>query len=378
MDDFNLLSAGEPAPWFVQRSAGNPAYHFDAAAGHYIVMCFFLRSADPLAVDALKSVAEHRHLFDDQKACFFGVTMDPEDERKSRLSNSLPGIRYFWDFNGKISRLYGSVPQTAKAGVVQMSDLHRQWVVLDPSLRVLKVVPFSERKSNGREVMEYLAGLPWPATYSGLNLQAPILVLPDFFDHEMCQKLIHLYQESGGQVSGFMREQDGKTVRIDDPEHKVRKDYRIDDDDLIAQIKSVFFAKAVPEIKKAYQYDVTRMERHIVVCYDAQDGGHFGAHRDNTTKGTAYRRFAVSVNLNDDFEGGEISFPEYGPQTFKPAPGGAVVFSCSLLHHVSRVTRGTRYAFLPFLYDDEAAKLREANNQYLGDGVEGYRHHERT
>jgi predicted 2-oxoglutarate/Fe(II)-dependent dioxygenase YbiX len=115
------------------------------------------------------------------------------------------------------------------------------------------------------------------------------------------------------------------------------------------------------------------MERYLVGCYTADDGGHFRPHRDNTTKGTAHRRFAVTINLNSDFEGGELSFPEYGPRSFKPPPGGAVVFSCSLLHTVSKVTRGKRYAFLPFLYDDAAAEERERNNQYLGGGVAAYR-----
>jgi hypothetical protein len=49
------------------------------------------------------------------------------------------------------------------------------------------------------------------------------------------------------------------------------------------------------------------------------------------------------------------------------------VFSCSLLHQVSAVTAGKRYAFLPFLYDDAAAKIREANNKFLGEGVGAYR-----
>jgi len=29
------------------------------------------------------------------------------------------------------------------------------------------------------------------------------------------------------------------------------------------------------------------------------------------------------------------------------------------------VTRGARYAFLPFIYDDEAAKIRQANHGFL-------------
>ena len=49
------------------------------------------------------------------------------------------------------------------------------------------------------------------------------------------------------------------------------------------------------------------------------------------------------------------------------------MFSCSLLHEVSEVTAGRRYAFLPFLYDDAAAKLREQNNQFLAEGALKYK-----
>jgi predicted 2-oxoglutarate/Fe(II)-dependent dioxygenase YbiX len=53
--------------------------------------------------------------------------------------------------------------------------------------------------------------------------------------------------------------------------------------------------------------------------------------------------------------------------------GAAVIFSCSLLHAVCPVTRGDRYAFFPFLYDDAAgAAAREANNARLGEGVQSY------
>jgi len=117
----------------------------------------------------------------------------------------------------------------------------------------------------------------------------------------------------------------------------------------------------VPEIRKAFQFETTRIERYIIACYDSAKGGHFRAHRDNTTPGTAHRRFAATINLNDDFDGGELWFPEFGPRRYRPPAGGAVVFSCSLLHEAMPVTQGTRYAVLPFLYDDAAARIREAN-----------------
>jgi hypothetical protein len=42
------------------------------------------------------------------------------------------------------------------------------------------------------------------------------------------------------------------------------------------------------------------------------------------------------------------------------------VLSCPLLHEATPVTRGRRYAFLPFLYDEEAAKVRQANLGHVG------------
>ena len=159
-------------------------------------------------------------------------------------------------------------------------------------------------------------------------------------------------------------------MRID-AGRKRRRDHTLTDQDLIEATRIRIRRRIAPEIKKIHQFEVTRIERYIVSCYSAEDRGHFTQHRDNTTKGTAHRRFAVSINLNSEFQGGEVSFPEYGPRGFKPPPGGAVVFSCSLLHAVSPVVEGRRFAFLPFLFDEEGAKIREANKQFLDEAIYG-------
>ncbi|MDK4735073.1 2OG-Fe(II) oxygenase [Rhizobium sp. CNPSo 3490] len=166
-----------------------------------------------------------------------------------------------------------------------------------------------------------------------------------------------------------MREVDGKTVEVKDHGDKRRKDHDIQEKDIIAETQGRFMRRIVPEMQKLHQFTVIRTERYIVSCYAAEDKAHFRPHRDNTTKGTAHRRFAPSVNLNDDFDGGEVSFPEYGSRSFKAPAGGAVIFSCSLLHAVSTVARGRRYSFL---YDDAVAKIREANNAFLAEGVGSY------
>ena len=118
-------------------------------------------------------------------------------------------------------------------------------------------------------------------------------------------------------------------------------------------------------MQRTFQFEPTRIERYIVAAYDAEPGGYFNPHRDNTTKGTAHRRFAVTINLNDDYEGGDLRFPEFGARTYRAPKGGAVVFSCSLLHEATPMIRGRRYATLPFLYDDAAAAIRAENNNFL-------------
>jgi predicted 2-oxoglutarate/Fe(II)-dependent dioxygenase YbiX/peroxiredoxin len=366
------ILAGDPAPTFFQRTPANPRYAFDTAAGRYLVLCFFGTAKDAHANAALSETLARTDLFDDERACFFGISNDPTDEAEARVANRIPGFRFFWDFDLTVAKLYGAVPPEAQPGAGPVG-LARFWVVLDPTLRVIANIPFRPDGGDVAQVLTLVAALPAPERFAGIELQAPVLYLPRVFEPELCRHLIGLYGTHGGQESGFMREVDGRTVGVSDPGHKRRKDYDITDKDLVSSLQARFLRRVVPEIAKVHQFMVTRMERYIVSCYAAEDGGHFAAHRDNTTAGTAHRRFAVSVNLNDEFDGGEVSFPEYGPRGFKAPPGGAVVFSCSLLHKVSRVTRGRRYAFLPFLYDDAAAKIRERNAALVGEQGSAYR-----
>lgn len=363
---FNLL-AGDPAPWFSQRSFANPRYAFHTAAGRYLALCFFGSAAAPLGRAVIDAAMERRDIFDDSHCSFFGISLDPRDESEKRVADRYPGYRFLWDFDARVSELYGTVP--LEAGIAQKrAGVRRLCFVLDPTLRVLKVLPLTDA-GDIPALLSYLAGLPPPSQFAGIELQAPILMLPHVFPPEFCRELITLYETHGGEESGFMREQNGKTILTHDHGHKRREDYNITDPAIVKAAQAWIHRRIVPEIAKVHQFKATRMERYIIGCYRADQQAHFSPHRDNTTRGTAHRRFAVSINLNDDFEGGELSFPEYGPKSFKPAPGSAVVFSCSLLHAVSTVTRGRRYAFLPFLYDDEAAKLREANNAFLDQGL---------
>ena len=367
---FRNISIGDPTPSFTAASNVNPEFKFDTVAGRFVVLGFFGTVADEQGRAAMELVRSHRAMFDDEKLAFFGVVAGASSG-DAGLKEYAKEFRFFYDRDGAIGELFGAVP-VERAGQTKLPYI-RKWVVVDPMLRVVAVLPFENDGADRSKLSAIIKNLPPLDRFVGFEIQAPVLVLPHVFERELCQRLIDLYEKHGGEESGFMREVDGKTIAAHDYQHKRRADYTITDPELIRLLQGKVQRRIVPEIFKAHQFKVTRMERYIIGCYDSKTGGHFRAHRDNTTKGTAHRRFAVSINLNSEFEGGTVSFPEFGPRAFKPPPGGCVVFSCSLLHAVAPVTAGKRYAFLPFLYDDEAAKIREANNQFLGEGVGAYR-----
>ncbi|MBP2233157.1 putative 2-oxoglutarate/Fe(II)-dependent dioxygenase YbiX/peroxiredoxin [Azospirillum agricola] len=361
-----LLQPGDPAPWFIARSRGNPRYRIDTAAGRWLVLCFFPSSRDERVARRLAALLEDAGRFDDRNLAFFGMSLDPGDW--DRLRDRIPGVRFLLDPDGAASRLCGAVGETDDAGTTAAWP---QTLILDPSFRVFARVDFADPDHDDR-VGALIRSLP-RAEADDTGAFAPVLVLPRVFEPELCRRLIALYDRHGGEESGVMREVDGKTVGVHDHSYKRRDDHTILDEEVRALACRRIERRVVPEIHKAFNFAVTRMERYIVACYDAASGGHFRAHRDNTTRGTAHRRFAVSINLNaEDYEGGELRFPEHGPRTYRAPTGGAVVFSGTLLHEVTPVTSGRRYAFLPFLYDEAAARLRERNNGFLGDAVGQY------
>jgi predicted 2-oxoglutarate/Fe(II)-dependent dioxygenase YbiX/peroxiredoxin len=352
---------GEPAPSFNARCGSIQDFAFSSVAGRYVALSFFGSAASPLAQQLLHELASYRSFFDDQRCSFFGVCTDPEDERLTRFQEQTPGTRFLWDVDQRISRQFGIVDHAG--------DYHPCTYVLDERLRVYQVLPLDDQRCGHIvRVIDILREAPPIPGPEAARPQAPILVVPRVFEMELCRALIAHYDAGGSKESGFMRDVEGRTVVVTDPNFKRRRDKEILDEHLRNAAMHRIHDRLAPEIMKAFQFLATRIERHIVACYDSTSGGHFRPHRDNTTKGTAHRRFAVSLNLNTgEYAGGLLRFPEFGWQTYTAPAGGAVVFSCSLLHEAMPVTHGRRYAYLPFLYDEAAAKVREQNLGFVAD-----------
>lgn len=337
-------------------SDANPQFNFSMVGGIWLVMLFYGSAGSPEGGAALDRVLAHRHLFDDIDAAFYPISADPDDRTMRGFRNTLPGIRYFWDFDRAVAQRYGVL----KAGEVVPTA-----VLIDRRKRVVEVAP-ADRIDDliARMQREIALEFDTPALQ-----MAPVLTLPRVFDPELCRALIDYYGQIGGVRSGHMNEVEGRTVAVLNDRVKRRSDVTILDEELRRQVLTALSYRLVPAVAKFLGWEATRIERYIVSCYSAEEAGFFRAHRDNTTKGTAHRKFAVSINLNaEEYDGGELRFVEFGTRLYKPPTGGATVFSCSLLHEAMPVTRGERYACLPFLYDEAGRRIREANLQYLDRG----------
>jgi predicted 2-oxoglutarate/Fe(II)-dependent dioxygenase YbiX len=351
-----LPRIGDPTPFWTGVTDGNPRFAFSSVAGRWVLLGLIGSASAPGMEAALAPLRQPVAALDGVRAAAFLLSVDPEDRAGQRLPQALPGLRAVWDEGGAIC---GSL------GAIEDGRFQPGWLLLDPMLRVVGIFPIGETAT----VLAQLASLVPPDRHAGVEVPAPVLILPRVFEPGLCEALIATYEASGGEISGFMREVDGRTISALDPGHKVRRDVLIEDAGLKAAVQSRIQRRLVPEIAKCFQFTATRLERYLVACYDAEEGGHFAAHRDNTTKGTAHRRFALTINLNAEaYEGGDLCFPEFGSRVYRAPTGGAVVFSCSLLHRAMPVTRGRRYAFLPFLYDEAGAKIREENLKYVDAG----------
>ena len=192
---------------------------------------------------------------------------------------------------------------------------------------------------------------PAPALMQGV---APVLMVPRVMDPATCAALIARWQghHEEGHALGV---RDGKAGVPVYGGKKRSRDHHITDTATFNMVSGMIAQRIGAELNKAFGFDGPfRFDSHIVQAYAAERGDRFDSHRDNLLPNTAHRRFAISLNLNEDYEGGELRFPEYGSGLYRPALGEACVFSCSLLHAAMPVTRGLRIALISMITDPPA------------------------
>jgi hypothetical protein len=188
-----------------------------------------------------------------------------------------------------------------------------------------------------------------------MSSHPPVLIIPDVFSQAECRTLIDIFNTRGQVLVQATEAVDyfGADYKMTVPDHG-----RVD------RVDHFFFERATLdfilhrlqrveiEVAKAFHYRITRHETLRMARYHGARGGSSHGHRDNRPP-HEHRRFALSINLNTEaFEGGELRFPEFGDQRYRPESGAGFVFSSSLLHEAMQVTAGTRYVLLSFMFGE--------------------------
>jgi peroxiredoxin len=354
MTAISPLSVGEPAPWFSAATGSNRpgAVMFDELAGRYIVLFFFGTAARPDVAEVLTAFGHRSDLFDGKHAMFVGISNDPDDFNQGRMRQQHAAQLFLLDSNGLATRQYVSAKSVAGQAPTAFDPIA---FVLSPTLQIIEILALAEPATFVDRIASLLSELS-PKSPSAQN--APVLVIPQIFDRSFCGQLVDLYESVGGREIGSI-ENEGKVVEQFDPTFRKRLDWHISDGPALQRTRELLERRLLPMVYRAFQFRTTRIERYLVGCYDAEKGGYFRPHRDNTAPVVAHRRFAVTINLNEGYDGGYLRFPEFGNQAYRTPPGDAIVFSCSLLHEVTPVTRDRRYAFLSFFYDEQSQQIRD-------------------
>jgi len=351
------IRVGDPMPWFSARTITGNAFELQVSAGRWIVLCLLDSLEAPGAmgeVEALRAQAAQFH--EDRLTLHVVLRKVPHDMAPLAVLGT-PAFSFLADADGAIADRCGGTACT---------------VVLDPLLHCVANIPLDHPNGHAAMLRSVIASLPDPDAHAGVPLFAPALIVPRVFEFAFCEHLVRFYEEMGGSESGFLLDRAGRTQTVVDRRLKSRRDLVIVEPTLREAIRERIVTRLVPEIERFFQFRATRMDRYMVSCYAAEQGGHFSRHRDNVNAGAQHRKFAASINLNRDYEGCELTFPEFGQRRYVAPYGGAIVFSTGALHQVTPVTRGKRYAFIPFFYGEDEAAARLANNARLADGEAQY------
>ena len=231
-------------------------------------------------------------------------------------------------------------------------------MVLSRNLRVLTVLPLTDIDSTTALIAGCLAENDCRVEPRQIGEQAPVLLVPLALDLGLCSELIRVWDEGGHTATGVEASREGQRTTLLDGDSKRRQDHVVDDSKLTSALASAIGRRVMPELLRSFAYRADRFEGFKITCYDSERGGFFRPHRDNLSPSTAHRRFALTLNLNDDYDGGFLRFPEFGPHLYRPAAGEALLFSCSHLHEVTPVERGRRFTLLSFLYSGNEAERK--------------------
>ncbi|MBE9041242.1 redoxin domain-containing protein [Oscillatoriales cyanobacterium LEGE 11467] len=352
------LSIGDRIPLFGLLDRTGDRFILSDNAGKPAIVFFYAQDEMPGCQEVAIAFRDLKPECDEANVQIYSISLDRPESRHAFGEQQDISYTLLCDTNRAVSKLYG---------VCRPSDDEKgDWIyaraafLIDTNLRILQIYHLGELETAIDRIRTDIHTLIRREEPRHMTMQAPVLLIPNVLDKEFCQDLIRLWQTDNGD-SGFMKREGDRTVGYIDYTHKIRRDHFVGDRKILRRLVSIVQRRVFTEIKRAFQFEATRWESFRIGSYDSSRGGFFRAHRDDTTGGTAHRRFAMTLNLNaGEYEGGFLRFPEHGPHLYKPDTGSAVIFSGSVMHEATDITAGERFVLLSFFYGEKEAEQRKA------------------
>lgn len=214
---------------------------------------------------------------------------------------------------------------TQLKNILMINDLPLVYITT-PNRRIISIINENElRQINDFKIENYLPK----------NVHIPYLLIENALDNALLHKVINFYNQ---------KKIDGEVIA-----HKLTTKDRLHvhpDDKLEKEIDHKLSRSVLPELRKVFYFDAQYRELYKICSYDAEVSGRFHAHRD-TPSPYQHRKYALSLFLNEDYEGGEFVLPEYGIK-IKPKANTAFIFPGISTHQVLPVTKGSRMTIITF------------------------------
>ena len=186
-------------------------------------------------------------------------------------------------------------------------------------------------------------------------LSAPCFIVPDVLTPENCRRVTD-YWEKGRKYAGAIERAPVQTVH--------RTDVDVRDIDFMTRLDVLLAKRLLPELRKVFSLDATRRDKYKVGLYDAADKGFASLHRETGTPSQAHRRVTVSISLGEDYEGGWLLLPEYGPYAcFRGDAGSAMVYSSATMTAVTPVTRGRKFTLSTSFFGEAEEAWRKKHHK---------------
>ena len=167
---------------------------------------------------------------------------------------------------------------------------------------------------------------------NNLSINVPYLMIENVLDNKLLKRVLEYYNDSNRQEVHNLCNKNRLHVH---PDIELEK-----------MIDNKLSRSLFPEIKKIFYFDVEYRELYKICSYNSETNGRFAAHRD-TPYPYQHRKFALSLILNDDYEGGKLMLPEYNI-SLKPKANTAIVFPGICTHQVNPITSGSRKTIITF------------------------------